>query len=199
MKLFPHSMIRIGGGPFDRMETLNANDSIALIDTIYTHKKNRDTLKQSISDELYSIIPTLNDPAIQNLLVKTRRDIFNRRNISPEKIKKITPHLPGSLVDNIEKYRRANDEIDRLWNEGETLFTKEVAAVRKQFKKLALDHNLQKGLLLGSQSLYKRLPTYIRKDSKMKKKDFQTERGLTKYFSGCTARPPLSAPLPTWP
>jgi|GEM_PF-891357 len=183
MKLFPHSMIRIGGGPFDRMETLNANDSIALIDTIYTHKKNRDTLKQSISDELYSIIPTLNDPAIQNLLVKTRRDIFNRRNISPEKIKKITPHLPGSLVDNIEKYRRANDEIDRLWNEGETLFTKEVAAVRKQFKKLALDHNLQKGLLLGSQSLYKRLPTYIRKDSKMKKKDFQTERGLTKYFS----------------
>ena len=183
MKLFPHSMIRISGGPFDKLETLNITDSIALIDTIYTHKKDQDTLKQSISDELYAVIPTLNDPAVQNLLVKIRRDIFNRRNISPGKIKKITPHLPESLKNNIEKYRRTNDKINHLWTEGETLFTKEVASARKQFKTLALDHNLQKGLLLGSQSLYKRLPTYIRKDSKMKKKDFQTERGLTKYFS----------------
>lgn len=183
MKLFPHSMIRISGGPFDNMETLNIENSIDLIDTIYHKKEELDTLKQSISDELYAVIPKQTDPAVQNLLVKTRRNIFNRRNISPEKIKKITPYLPQSSADKIEKYRRANDEINRLLNEGETLFAEEVAAARKQFKTLARDHNLQKGLLLGSQSLYKRLPTYIKNDSKMKKKDYQTERGLTKYFS----------------
>lgn len=183
MKLFPHSMIRIGGGPFNKLETLNVKESTALIDTIYALKEKLNTLKQTISDELYDLIPKLTDPAAQNILVKTRRDIFNRRNISPEKLKKITPHLPETIITDIETYRQTKEEINRLWNKGETLFTEEVSAARKQFKTMALDHNLRKGLLLGSQSLYKRLPTYIGKESKMKKKDFQTERGLTKYFS----------------
>lgn len=183
MKLFPHAMIRIGGGTFDKLEILNIADSTRTTDEIFNRKKNLDALEQNISDELYPIIPEQKDPSLQNLLVKIRRDIFNGRDIPVEKMKMIEPHLPAPLVGQIHDYRRIKEEIDGLWNRGETRFSEEVAAAREQFKTLAADHNLRKGLLLGSQSLYKRLPSYIEKNDKMKKKDFQVERGLIKYFS----------------
>lgn len=185
MKLFPHAMIRISGGPFEKLEALNLVDSIQIINAIIDRKEKMGPLKQTISDELYHIIPQQQDPALQNLMVKIRRDIFNERNISAEKISRITPHLPTPLAGQIENYRLLKEEINRLWTEGEALFPQEVAAAREKLKTLAMDENFRKGLLLGSQSLYKRVPGYIKKDpsTRMKKKDSQTERGITRYFS----------------
>ncbi len=185
MKLFPHAMIRISGGPFEKLETLNLADSIHIIDNIIDRKQRLGPLKQTISDELYHVIPQQQNPAMQNLMVKVRRDIFNERNISTEKISRITPHLPARLASQIENYRLLKEEINRLWKEGETLFPSEVTTARGKLKTLAMDEDFRKGLLLGSQSLYKRVPDYIEKDSsaRMKKKDSQIERGITRYFS----------------
>jgi len=185
MKLFPHAMIRISGGPFEKLETLNLVDSIHIIDNIIDRKQKLTPLEQTISDQLYHIIPRQQDPALQNLMVKIRRDIFNERNIPTEKISRVAPHLPAPLAGQIENYRLLKEEINRLWTEGETLFPKEVADARGKLKTLAMDEDFRKGLLLGSQSLYKRIPGYIEKDpsARMKKKDFQTERGIARYFS----------------
>jgi hypothetical protein len=183
MKLFPHAMIRIGGGTFDKMETLNITDSTRTIDEIFSLKEKLDTLKQTLSDELYSIIPELKDSTLQNLLVKMKRDIFNGRDLRDEKINMIEDYLSAPLVRQIRDYCRFREEIEDLWKHGEAHFDEEVATAREQLKTLAADHNLRKGLLLGSQSLYKRLPSYIGNNDKMKKKDFQVERGLIKYFS----------------
>jgi hypothetical protein len=185
MKLFPHSMIRISGGPFEKLESLKIKDSIRIIDTIFNHKEKLGTLKQTLSDEFYHVIPQQKDPALQNLMLKVRRDIFNERDISPEKIKRITPHLPETLAEHIENYRQIKEKINRLRDEGETVFAEECVEARKRFKTLAADQDFQKGLLLGSQSLYKQVTGYMKKDpaARMKKKDGQVERGLTKYFS----------------
>lgn len=185
MKLFPHAMIRISGGPFEKLETLNLTDSIHIIDNIIDCKQKLAPLEHTISDELYHIIPRQQDPTLQNLMVKVRRDIFNERNISTEKISRLSPHLPAPLAEQIENYRLLKEEINRLWTDGETLFPKEVTAARGKLKTRAMDEEFRKGLLLGSQSLYKRIPGYIEKDpsARMKKKDFQIERGIARYFS----------------
>ncbi len=183
MKLFPHTMIRIGGGPFEKLENLNLKDSIQIIDSISGCKEKLDVLKQTISDNLYHTIPGQKNPEIQNLLLKIRRDIFNERNISSENVKRITPYLSKSLAEEIENYRQIKEKINELWQKGETLFPGEVEAARQKLRALAKDEDLQKGLLLSSQSLFKRIPGYVKKESRMKKKDFQTERGLTKYIS----------------
>jgi hypothetical protein len=185
MKLFPHTMIRISGGPFEKLETLNLNDSIQMIDSISGYKEKLTLLKQTISDKLYQIIPEQKDPDIQNRLLKIRRDIFNERSISAENVKHITSHLPESLAEEIENYRQIKEKINELWQKGETLFPGEVTTARQKLRALAEEEDLQKGLLLSSQSLFKRIPGYVKKEphKKMKKKDFQTERGLTKYIS----------------
>ncbi|HLP61986.1 MAG TPA: lantibiotic dehydratase, partial [Candidatus Deferrimicrobium sp.] len=186
MKLFPHAMIRISGGPFEKLESLDIIDAIQIIDAVIDHKKKLVPLKQTISDELYQIISRQPDPSLQNLMVKVRRDIFNERDITADKITKITPHLPIPLGTQIENYRRLKEEINRLWEEGEALFCKEVTAVREKLKRrVASDENFRKGLLLGSQSLYKRVPGYIAQtpSARMKKKDAQVERGIVRYFS----------------
>lgn len=185
MKLFPYTMIRISGGPFEKLESLNLNDSIQIIDSISGYKEKLTALKHTISDELYHAIPGQKDQDIQNFLLTIRRDIFNERSISAENVKRVTSHLPESLAEKIENYRQIREKINALWQKGETLFPGEVTTARQKLRALAKNEDLQKGLLLSSQSLFKRIPGYVKKDphKKMKKKDFQTERGLTKYIS----------------
>jgi hypothetical protein len=179
-------MIRVSGGPFEKLESLKLTETPRLIDTIAGHKEKLDPLKQSISDELYQLIPGVEDKAMQNLLVKIRRDVFNERNVSPERMERIKPHLPESLTADIAGYLRIREDINGLREEGETLFAKETEEARKILASQAMDEDLQNGLLLSSQSLFKRIPDYVKKvekQARLKKKDFQVERGLTKYTS----------------
>ncbi len=185
MKLFPYTMIRISGGPFEKLETLNLKNSIQMIDSISGYKEKLTLLKQTISENLYQAIPEQKDPDVQNRLLKIRRDIFNERTISLENVKRVTSYLPESLAEEIENYRQIKEKINELWQKGEILFPGEVKEARRKLRALAKEEDLQKGLLLSSQSLFKRIPGYVKKEphKKMKKKDFQTERGLTKYIS----------------
>ena len=186
MKLLPHTMIRVSGGPFEKLESLKLTESPRLIESITGLKAKLEPLKQKISDELYQLIPGLEDQAIQNLLVKIRRDIFNERNVSPERMERIKPHVPGTLLAEMDNYLSTREEINGLRQQGEALFAKETAAARRILAEEAMDEDLQNGLLLSSQSLFKRIPGYVKKvekNARLKKKEFQVERGLTKYIS----------------
>lgn len=182
MKLMPHTLIRVAGGPFQKLQSLNLSRSIEIIDNILNLKEKLTPLKENISEVMYSAIPQLQDTTVQNFLVKLRRDIFNERNVSEEKLKRAAPHLSAELTADIENYRTLKGEIKELFEEGERQFPEETKATRQILQNLAEDENLQKGLVLSSQSLYKRIAGYAKK-SKLKKKDFQVERGLTKYIS----------------
>jgi hypothetical protein len=183
MKLFPHVLIRISGGPFEQMETLNLGDSAQLADQVYDLGQKLEELKQKISDRLYDVIPQKKDPKIQNLLLDCRRKVFNERDISAGKLDVIIGHLPNSLKKDLIDYLKIKENAGRLWARGEKMFEEEILQRRKNLHALALGDTLQKGLVLSSQSLLKRIPTYVTRESGLNKKDLQTERGLMKYIS----------------
>jgi hypothetical protein len=183
MKLFPYILVRVSGGGFEQLETLNAKDSFHQVKEIFQIKEQLKKIKEKISDELYQFIPQEKDHNVQNLLLNCRRDIFNERDIPTDKLDNIIAHLPKSLNEDLKNYLRIKKTMDRLCAEGETVFSREVPHLRENLHTLAREDTLQKGLLLGSQSLLKRVPAYVAKKSGLNKKDFQTERGLIKYIS----------------
>ena len=188
MKLFPHILIRISGGAFEQLESLNLKESLRIIDDICKLKKSLAHVKEKISQQLYQIIPQTKDPKIQNLLLNFRRDIFNERDISSGDLDDIITNLPASINIDIKKYLGKKGCIEKLCGKGKDIFAEEVTRLRKNLHALASDEKLQKGLLLSSQSLLKRIPSYIARESHLQKKDFQTERGLIKYISRMYAK-----------
>ncbi|MCP5053355.1 MAG: hypothetical protein GY940_39690 [bacterium] len=183
MKLFPHILIRVSGGAFDRQETLNINESTRIANEIYQLKEKLTAVKQTISDGLYPVIAQLTDRKAQNRLLNFKRDIFNERNIPAAKLENTRSHLPKELNRTLDLYLEIKESIQNLEAKGEEIFSREVAAARKNLHRLAADETLQKGLLLSSQSLLKRVPGYLSKEFPTHKKDFQIERGLIKYIS----------------
>lgn len=182
MILFPHTMIRISGGAFDNLETIQLRESPRLADDIIKLKKERGVLKQHICEGLFALLPSLSDPRTQQLLLNLRRDIFNERCVSAEKIFPVEARLTPDLTRSLAEYRLLTEKINDAITRGKDVFAAETASARKNLKVLALDENLHKGLLLSSQSLYRRIDGYVRQDSRMKKKDSQVERGLSKYI-----------------
>lgn len=169
MKLFPYSMIRVSGGSFDSFEKLNLQESPHIIVSILKLKKELEGLKEQISEKLYTFIPTIKEPAIQKKLLNCRRRIFNSRKINEQTLEIVCPHLSPFLAEAVDTYCSILENIDKLEQEGESRFSEEVKISRQKLRELAMEENLQKGLLLSSQSLFKRIPSYVSKMGGLKK------------------------------
>jgi len=188
MKLFPHILVRVSGGAFEQLETLNLKKSLQTVNEIHQLKKSLTELKEKISQRLYQTIPQRNDPKARNLLLNFRRNIFNDRYIPADALDKVISYLPKGLKENLKSYFKIKESIGHMREKGEDVFSREVTQLRKNLHALAADEKLQKGLLLSSQSLLKRIPAYTAKESHLQKKDLQTERGLVKYISRMYAK-----------
>jgi hypothetical protein len=183
MNLFPYILIRVSGGSFERMQALEFNETVRTAEKIYHLEEKLADIKQTISRGFYQLIPRIEDREIQNLLLNCRRDIFNEREIPLTAREAFNSHLPGELKKAVRDYLETRESIRELKIQVEAVYLREAAETRKNFRTLAADPVLQKGLLLSSQSLLKRIPGYLGKESPTNKKDFQTQRGLMKYIS----------------
>lgn len=189
MRLFPHVLVRVGGGPIQNLEKLNVDETLTTIHEIQSLKKRCSVLKNNISNILYNVIPLTKDSKTQNELLNFKRDIFNDKNITRERTDSIQTHLPEKSNIDLEEYIKINDRIKNLILKGEQSYTNEMIDIRQNLRKLAMNDNLQKGLLLSSQSLLKRTKNYLNKDMQsLKKEDLKTEQSLIKYITRMYAK-----------
>jgi lantibiotic biosynthesis protein len=186
MNLFPDVLVRTSGGPFRKLQQLSLETAVAISGRIHEEKKKRDVLKQQVSDQLYTLINSLEDKKEQNFLLNLRRDIFNNRKVKPDVF---NYPFPPAEADNLRAYQSVVEEIERLEKEGEMAFGQELLTVRNFLKELATEENLQKGLVLSSQDLLDGVKDYLSRDlSTVRKKELNTERSLMKYITRMYAK-----------
>ncbi|CAN5826209.1 hypothetical protein BH11BAC7_BH11BAC7_04250 [soil metagenome] len=184
IKIFPHVLLRISGGPFHEMELLNVHETAEILKRIAGEKLKKEALKNKLSDALFIFIQTITDSKLQNFLLNTRRDIFNNRKISPEKIAEAEKNIPDSIKKIWDEYFSATNVIFQSEAAGEKCFNEELIIIREHFKKIVQNENLQKGLILSSKTLLDQVHLYLKKDSgSLKKKELQIEQGLMKYIT----------------
>ncbi len=189
MKIFPYILLRIAGIEFNKLESLNMELSSKKNEDIFKKKLKIGSLKNEICDNLYTLIPSFTDSHVQNHILNFKRNIFNERKIDEKSLNEIRNYLTGEIIQKIDEFIRLEDETGWLMDEGEKIFNNELNNLRKNFRELANNEQLQKGLVISSQSLFDRTINYIKKkNDQLNKDDYRTEQSLIKYISRMSAK-----------
>ena len=189
MKIFPHALVRLSGGPFDDLDKLNLTDSIAVIDKINLYNEKINVVKNRLNDLFYGLIPNFPDSKIQNLLLSFKRDLHNDKNITSDRIDPLKEYFSEIILNDLKDYLKFSSEKQKLIKEGEEPFNKALQNARGLLFNLSKDINLQKGLLLSSKALLDNVSQYLGKNlDNPGKKGLQTEQGVIKYISRMYAK-----------
>lgn len=190
MKLFPYTLVRVGGAPFFCLRRLNASLSADIARQIAVCQQKQQALKPDISQTLYTVIGQTNSPTLRRQLIQIRRDLFNDRPQAIEMIPELIAQLPQEVNQLLTDYKDVSSKLSRLQQIGKHQFFKEVKAVRFQLKNMVQSDPFQKGLLLSSQSLLKYgLPRYLASETaRLSKQALKTERSLLQYLTRMAAK-----------
>ena len=184
MKIFPQTLVRFSGGPFDELDQLNLKASVSILERVDQCNKKINEIKNRVNDLLFKLIPSLPDSKVQNTVLSFKRDLHNDKDINREKIKLVEDCLSPEIKGEVENYLVLYAEKKKLLEDGKVVFDKEMITTRQNLFGLASNKNLQKGLLLSSKVLLDNISQYLGKNyDKIGKKELQTEQGVIKYIS----------------
>lgn len=184
MKLFPHVLVRIGGGTFDHLEKMDFAPLSRQSDELRQRGEEKESHKARLSERLLAYIRQATDSRAQNALQNVRRDLFNDRSVKPAVLAEVRQLLPPGLGRELDEYLAATARIGELKEAFRQTYERHVLRARRQLQGLADDENLRKGLVLSSQSLLDSLAAYRQKDAgAFRKKEFQTEYSLLRYLT----------------
>lgn len=184
IKIFPHVLVRVAGAAFNRFEELNFHTTFAIAEELFSCRQELNTCKQTLSDCIYTVITTA-EAEMQKKLLNAKRDVFNGRALTDEKIALLRQYLPAEPQAHLDTYLSLKERIRALEAKGEAQHHTEFLERRAALRALVQDEGFQKGLLLSSQSLLTSINDfYLKLDpEKFGNKDRQTEKGLVKYLS----------------
>jgi hypothetical protein len=190
MKVFPHVLLRVGGGPFESFGQLCLDEAVEIAGRIHALKSDLSLLQNRLSEQLYGVVSGETDANIRAAFINIRRDIFNGRCLLPERLAFVRPHLPPEIDKNLEEYLHWQEEVDRLWQRGAIVYNRELDKTQQHFDDLIKEDNLQKGLILSSQNLLQNgIPRYLQRNpASLSKSDRKTEQSLIKYLARIYAK-----------
>ncbi|MGB3463747.1 MAG: lantibiotic dehydratase [Cyclobacteriaceae bacterium] len=189
MKLFPYSLIRIGGESFEDWDKLDAGELAVFFKDLNDSHDEKDRLKNQLCDDLMEFIRKLEDPAVQNAIQNVRRDIFNDRKVKNSKLQKAREILSDPLRTQLDAYLTYKEELKQKEEDGRTVYDKVARENRQVFKELVSKDSIKKGLVLSSRSLMERLESYYKRDiDQFRKKELQTEISLLQYLTRMYAK-----------
>lgn len=189
LHLFPYVLGRVSGGAFDAFEALNLTEASRTAAEMYRCRAALEAAKEKLCQALYETIPSVPDADVRAQLIQLKRDVYNARCVTPERLDLLLPHMASPVQDLLQQYGAVCRDRARLQHEGTTTYEREVAASRQRLRQLVRHEVLQKGLLLSSRSLLEAIPDYVRKgESRLGRRTLKTEQGLVKYLSRIYAK-----------
>ncbi|GEO02908.1 hypothetical protein AAE02nite_05720 [Adhaeribacter aerolatus] len=184
MRVFPYLLARIGGGSYEHLTQVDYRELSTRTACLITRRNEKQRLKEQLCAHLFECIKNLPDQKIQNQVQNLRRDIFNQRPVKPQVLATAKPHLPAVLTSEVDEYLVFAAELQAETERAAAIYEQFLYTGRRHLQQLAHDENLQKGLVLSSQSLLNALKDYARQDpDSFRKKEFQTEQSLLKYIT----------------
>lgn len=188
IEVFPYALLRIAGGPFGRLQELELVSAKERLEQVRQLKKEMSLLKDSVCEAIYGCI-TRAPNQVQNKLLNLKRNIFNDRKWSMEQVNGLSQYLTPGLTASLANMADYREKILMLETAVKEAYNEEVNELRLKLKELAKRDELQKGLILSSQSLLKRVESYINTDIKnFKKEHYKTELSLIKYINRIYAK-----------
>src|SRR5699024_1651990 len=124
MKIFPFSLLRIAGKPYNGLENMGFENNINK--KYFRYKTKLYITKSNIDKKLYNLIGSLENRDKQNFLLNFKRDIYNERNISDKTLAQDYKLINKELRNLIDSYFSLLKEISRIKKNEEEDIAKEM-------------------------------------------------------------------------
>lgn len=175
--LYPQFICRVGGLPTNDVECLKFKKTKDICSEYLSAIKALNKLKDSLSNEMFSLIEKNNDKQDRSKLLDIRRNILSLKKIKKTEV--LVKYNLNSKIENYELSLKKISETKEIFNKS---YDEEKEIIRNKFKVLITDIDFQKGLLISSKPLFEQQKYYI-SAKKYERKAEQIERGLLRYFT----------------
>jgi len=182
MEVFPHFIIRISSGEYGELNTLRLEKAYKYVSEINNHDVSLSSIASDLCNKIYQLVPSIKQKKDRDVLIEAKRDIYNKRQISPKTVDTILTYIKeGTLVSQYCEFYHLREKKIREFKKA---FVKESAEAEIIFKKLTESENFKKGLLLSSQELFELAEKKYWIASPQKNRTFYSiQQGFSKYIS----------------
>ncbi|MFG2359920.1 lantibiotic dehydratase [Streptomyces sp. NPDC048521] len=189
--LMPKFMLRVGGLPFDTAAALATPAGAAWADDVIDARLRLRERGARLADALQERVAlSLDDPAARRTLINLRRDVYNAR--APRGLAAAERLLPTEELAELREWSADRQRHEALLRTGSDVLTEEVAAGRRELRRVAAETDLRYGIQLSSPSLDEYLDDYLRcGDGPLSKRQRRIERSLLEYLlrTACKTSP----------
>ena len=190
LHFFPRGMARIGGASFDNMQLLDYSSSFKEeLGQLHQVLQNLEKDKDILEAQLFDLIKEQTNTKLQNKILKFKRKITGEAIPSESLEKTCLENASDEIKKTYAGWKNTLLKSQVLREALEKNFDNELHQIRGNFQSLVQDQNLKNGLLLASNSLLNRIPSFTSKAPKdFRKKELQNEMSLYKYYSRMTSK-----------
>jgi hypothetical protein len=183
LQVFPYMLSRIASGRFEDFVPAQWNQvshQLAMRNQLLAHKVQ---LQAVLNEKLYEIIKQTDDPKRQNALLQLKRDIYNNRTITPQRLAALES-LSADYLSQVSEYIQINSQLAYWEQTFEKEYNTHLLTARAHLQNLSKSDELQKGLGLSSTVLLTQLSSYQRTPAdQFRKKELQNELSLLRYLT----------------
>ncbi|HEU0055470.1 MAG TPA: lantibiotic dehydratase, partial [Longimicrobium sp.] len=179
---------RVSGAPVDTVDTLRAPRALALLSRLAEVEAALRDGRESLSATLFDAIGRAEEKPARNKLITLKRELYNLRPVSAQKLDEGAALLPPAAGDEVRGFQARLEERARLEAELKTAYAEETAGLRARFRRLLDDGDFRKGLMISSRSLHGALARYQGQGAELSGKEEKTERGLLRYYTRMAAK-----------
>lgn len=197
--LTPCFLLRTGGLPFEALTRLTFEKTKAIVDQILDLDRQFDGESEALCETIFNAVKQVNDQSLKHRLIELKRNVFNRRHISEESVERLKQLLSEECYSKVDEWRRRQELLAHLLEEGERCFQLELDEKRTLLKAQFADEDFQKAVVLSSDALVGPLEQYLQTPVReMKRPHLKAESSLISYLSRMAAKTsPFSTFTPT--
>ena len=175
---------RVSGAPVDTVDHLRAPRTLQLLARLAEADAALAERREGVSAALFEAIGAAGDdkPA-RNKLITLKRELYNLRPVSQQKLDEATARLPEAAAGEVRGFQALLEERGRTEAELRRAYGEETGELRGRFRALLDDPDFRKGLMISSRSLHGALARYAAGGAELSGKEEKTERGLLRYYT----------------
>jgi hypothetical protein len=181
--VFPYFLLRVATLSVEDIDTLRCSGLEELTTRYYEGMYALASLREQTSAVLYDAAGRLGPGILRQAVVDLRRDLYNGREMQPERLHAVHSLLRPEEWDSVQHCYRRESEQRALGKAVVTQHETALRTTRNALRALVARPLFRKGLLLSSESLYRNVSNLGRADVKVNSRYEHIERAVLRYVT----------------
>lgn len=181
--VFPHFICRISGLPAGSVDRLRADRCLQIVSKLLSIEQDIATGRDQISAILHTAIGGLEDQRARRALLQLRRHLYNGRCWSDPELGALKSYVAAQGWGDVVAFNGLVAARSALVTDLRESYRSDVAAIRRQIRRLVGQQDFQKGLMLSSEVLFEQLQRYLRSCDVLTAQEERIERGILRYLT----------------